>query len=132
MIKYWSVLTLTLALAIGSLNVGCVSHSHYFEPAPEKHTVIFENEKVRVLEVVNPPGGVIPLHTHSHEAVTIIADPAKVRIRNSAGEIILEGIPDGGASWYEPNSFPISQENIDTKPIKIYKVELIDTVRTKR
>lgn len=111
-------------LAVGMLVTGCAIHSHDFEPAPKEHTVIFENEKVRVLEVLNPPGGTIPLHSHSHEAVTIVADSAKVRVRGSSGEVYWEGIPDEGATWYKPGTPPISQENIDTKPIKIYKVEL--------
>ena len=93
------------------------------QAAPKQHKVIFENETVRVFEVFNPPGGVAPLHVHAVPSVLIIEEPARVRERNAAGEILREHTPTG-AQWAPPSSQPYSVENIDDMPIRLYRVEL--------
>ena len=92
------------------------------QAAPKQHKVMFENERVRVFEVFNPPGGIAPLHVHAVPSVIIIDEPARVRERNAAGEILREHTPTG-AYWAPPSSQPYSVENIDDKPIRLYRVE---------
>ena len=40
--------------------------------APDHHTVIFENERVRVLDFRVPSGDKVPLHTHRYATVNYV------------------------------------------------------------
>jgi quercetin dioxygenase-like cupin family protein len=45
--------------------------------APNSHRVVFENEKVRVLEVSVPPGTREPEHTHRWPSVVVASPPPR-------------------------------------------------------
>jgi hypothetical protein len=47
--------------------------------APASHHVLFENDAVRVLEVIIEPGPREPLHTHRAPSVMIVDRPARIR-----------------------------------------------------
>jgi hypothetical protein len=47
--------------------------------APASHHVLFENDAVRVLEVIIEPGTREPLHTHRTPSVMIVDRPARIR-----------------------------------------------------
>jgi len=79
---------------------------------------------VRVFEVFNPPGGIAPLHVHAVPSFIIVDEPARVRERNAAGEIMREFTPTG-ADWARPSDEPYSVENIDDKPIRLYRIEFL-------
>ena len=43
--------------------------------APSNHTIIFENERVRVLRVTIAPGATEPMHTHAWPSVMRVEAP---------------------------------------------------------
>jgi quercetin dioxygenase-like cupin family protein len=47
--------------------------------APGSHRLLFENDRVRVLEVVIEPGAREPEHTHRWPSVMIVHQPARIR-----------------------------------------------------
>ncbi len=64
--------------------------------APENHTVVFENERVRVLRVVIPPGVVENKHTHKNPSVFIINVSSDMHYYNDKGEIVTSSGKRGG------------------------------------
>jgi len=103
----------------------CASHSHLGSTTQaEGHTPIFENGEVRVMEIINPPGGKIPLHNHNLPGVIIVHETAENLIRNSRGEVVQRGAPAKGAYWANAHGPHYSIENIDTKPMHLYRIEI--------
>ena len=116
---------LILASLTGLLLSSCSHHSHHkLRPAPEGHKPIFENHRVRVMEIINLPGGKIPLHNHDLSGVIIVHRTAENIIRDSTGKIVSKGTPPTGAVWAEAHGPHYSIENIDSKPMHLYRVEV--------
>jgi len=90
--------------------------------APKQHKLLYETEELRVFEVFNPPGGIAPLHVHAVPSLIIVAESARVRERNAAGEITREFTPTGVIPA-PASTEPYSVENIDNKPIRLYRIE---------
>jgi hypothetical protein len=95
--------------------------------APESHKVLFENENVRVLEVVIPVGEREPEHTHRWPSVMIVDRSAMIRYYQGA-VIAFSSSPGASArptigQWMEPEG-PHSVENVDTVPYHAFRVEL--------
>lgn len=94
--------------------------------APESHLVVFENDQVRVLEVVIPAGMREPEHTHARPSVMTVTEPA--RIRYFEGDKLVSesggGLPQGPQPprWTEPEG-PHSVENIDDHTYRAYRIE---------
>jgi quercetin dioxygenase-like cupin family protein len=55
--------------------------------APDIHKVIFENDKIRVLEVTVKPGDKVGMHTNP-ENINYIIKPGKLRLIEPSGETI--------------------------------------------
>jgi hypothetical protein len=95
--------------------------------APESHRVLFENDDVRVLEVIIAAGQREPEHTHRDPSVMIVDGPA--RIRYYQGDTLSfssqEDTATAGtrASWMDPEG-PHSVENVDNHPYHAIRVEL--------
>jgi hypothetical protein len=47
--------------------------------APDSHRLLYENDRVPVLEVVIRPGAREPEHTHRWPSVMIVDEPARIR-----------------------------------------------------
>lgn len=95
--------------------------------APNSHRVVFENEKVRVLEVSVPPGVREPEHTHRWPSVMIT--DTRARIRYWIGDRLSFESPDPlpppgdlAGSWSGPEG-PHSVENIDTFASHALRIE---------
>ena len=95
--------------------------------APNSHRVVFENEKVRVLEVSVPAGTREPEHTHRWPSVMMTDGRARIRYR--IGDEVTFESPDPlppreqlTGSWMGPEG-PHSVENIDTVPMHAIRVE---------
>ena len=58
--------------------------------APEQHAVIFENERVRVLQVTIRPGEVAPLHTHRRATLMCVLSGSHFIRRDEAGAIVVD------------------------------------------
>lgn len=98
--------------------------------APNSHRVVFENDKVRVLEVAVQPGVREPEHTHRWPSVMIT--DTRARIRYWIGDRLSFESPDPlpppgdlSGSWCGPEG-PHSVENIDTIALHALRIEFKD------
>jgi hypothetical protein len=95
--------------------------------APESHKVLFENDDVRVLEVIIPPGEREPEHTHRMPSVMIVDRPAMIRYYQ--GSELAFSSPAGASAratvgqWMEPEGLH-SVENVDVSLYHAFRVEL--------
>ena len=99
--------------------------------APANHKVLVENERVRVLEVTVQPGEREPVHAHCNPSVMYIMQAGPYRNYDAKGKI-LSDVADAPPSsvypvalWRQPEA-PHSIENLDTKPLRLLRVELKD------
>ena len=93
---------------------------------PRSYKVLFENDKVRVLEYVSRPGiGVCGTGRHSHpDHVTVTLTPAKVKLTTADGKVQVNSIPAGSAFW-DPASTH-SAENIGGSGSRMVLIEIKD------
>lgn len=95
--------------------------------APRHHTLVFENEKVRVLDTRIPAGDTVPVHTHRWPAVYYSIQTAHFVRRDGEGNITFDSRKMSGsrppANWLECLE-PHSVENVDTSDIRLISFEL--------
>ena len=96
--------------------------------APDSHHVLFENDRVRVLDVLIEPGTREPEHTHRAPSVMLIDEPAQIRY--FAGDELrfesaraAEAAPGVRVRWMEPEG-PHSVENLDERRYHATRIEL--------
>ena len=100
--------------------------------APTHHTVVFENERVRVLDTRVEPGDTVPLHTHRWPGVQHILSFADFVRRDADGQVLLDsrGLNLAGEAplvlWSEPLP-PHTLENVGNSVIHAVVVELKDS-----
>ena len=58
--------------------------------APSNHWVLFENDRVRVLETLIRAGETTPVHTHASPTVTYVISGSGFRRRDESGTIVLD------------------------------------------
>jgi mannose-6-phosphate isomerase-like protein (cupin superfamily) len=58
--------------------------------APGNHTVLFENDRVRVLRTIIPAGTVTPLHTHLTPTLQYVLSGSHFVRRDEAGETMFD------------------------------------------
>jgi len=99
--------------------------------APENHRLVYENERVRVLEVRIGPGEIVPLHTHRWPGVLYLQGWSKHVRRDEAGKVIFDSRDAGSAPkipsvvWCEPLP-PHSVENVGAAELLVLSIELKD------
>jgi len=97
--------------------------------SPENHRIVFENERVRVLDVIVAVGGREALHAHCWPSVLYVTFRGKLREWGADGKLIREV-----KETPPPTAFPLTQwldaspphsiENLDTQPIHLLRIEL--------
>jgi mannose-6-phosphate isomerase-like protein (cupin superfamily) len=96
--------------------------------APRHHTLLMENEQVRVLDTRVGPGETVPLHTHCWPSVLYILSWSDFVRRNETGGVVLDscvariGDLEGQAVWSPPLA-PHTLENVGEKEIRAIAVE---------
>ena len=97
--------------------------------APEQHTLLFENDKTRVLDTRIAPGARTPVHTHQWPAVHhVISWSAFVR-RDHQNLVMLDtrtagvAVAAGAVLWGEPLAAH-TLENVGTELLHIVSVEI--------
>jgi hypothetical protein len=100
--------------------------------APKHHSVLLEDDRLRVLRTTIPPGDVVPLHTHRWGGVAYIESWSHFIRRGELGEILFDSRQAG-----EPPKIPCAQrmqplpphtvENLGPLEISILIVELKDS-----
>jgi hypothetical protein len=101
--------------------------------APQHHRLLYENARVRVLEVRIPRGETVPVHTHNWPAVLHLQSWSEYVRRNQAGKITFDSRKAGpppkipSVVWCEPLP-PHSVENIGEAEMLVISIELKDAV----
>jgi hypothetical protein len=97
--------------------------------APEHHRLLFENERVRVLEVRIGPGELTPVHTHRWPSVVHVAKSSNFLRRDGEGKLLFDSRTMGlqpatpVTQWIEGLP-PHSVENIGNTEILLISTEL--------
>ena len=97
--------------------------------APDHHRVVFENDRLRVIETVIPPGDTAPLHTHATPHLTIMVGGDAFVRRGWAGEVLLEvhdgdATPDAPRYTWSDGLPPHTLENVGTSSVVATTIEL--------
>jgi hypothetical protein len=106
-LAFWLCLILLLGLRSLRAAESSTESSSYdaVAAAPDNHRVIFENEKVRVLEVIIKPGEKEPFHEHPRFSVMNIIRGAPLRITQATledGKIVTGKTIDVGKDNFQP------------------------------
>jgi hypothetical protein len=96
--------------------------------APENHKVIFENERVRVLEVTIAPHSKEPIHAHCWPSTLYIQQAGDAIDRDANGKILFDSRqlkvkPKAPFVEWTPAEAPHSVENLDGLPLKLIRIE---------
>jgi hypothetical protein len=96
--------------------------------APQHHTLVFENEHVRVLKTRILPGDRVPLHTHRWPSVVHVLSWSDFVRRDEAGEVVADSRAVSGGSpptiVWSPALPAHSLENVGSAEMLILSVEL--------
>lgn len=98
--------------------------------APQHHKLLMENEFVRVLDTLIPPGEITNVHTHKWPATLYIISWSDFIRYDGEGNIVLdsrklsEAPLTSSAIWSDPLS-PHALENTGENTIHIISVEII-------
>jgi predicted metal-dependent enzyme (double-stranded beta helix superfamily) len=95
--------------------------------AGKDHKVLYEDDKVRILEVTVAPGVKEPMHFHRWPSVIIYETLASNKVSRANGEVVVRPRPAADAPYptvvkHGPE-MPHSVENLDTIPFHVYRVE---------
>jgi quercetin dioxygenase-like cupin family protein len=98
------------------------------QAAPGYHTLLFENESVRVLDTHVPPRQTVPLHTHRWPAVLYILGWSHCVRRDGEGVTMVDsrtaGKPAEGAVVWSAPLPPHTLENVGESELRVISVEL--------
>ncbi len=97
--------------------------------APGNHRLLFENERVRVLEVRIGPGQFVPVHTHRWPSMVYAASSSDFIRRDGEGKLLFDSRtvgppPAAPAAQWTPPLPPHSVENIGNAEIFLITTEL--------
>jgi quercetin dioxygenase-like cupin family protein len=104
------VLTAGTAMAQDPLTVG-----------PNIYHKIFENARVRMMEVMFAPGDSIAFHAHPDHAVYVV-NGGTLRVTESNGTSMVAELKPGQPLWFDATTH--AAKNIGTTPMKLLVVEL--------
>ena len=97
--------------------------------APQHHTLLFENEFVRVLDTNIPPGEITSVHTHQYSASLYILSWSDFIRYDAEGKVLVDSRslakPPAfcSALWSGPLA-PHSLKNVGAKALHVISVEL--------
>ncbi len=117
-------------LALSSLALACASIAappalraqDLVQVAPAAARVLFEDDRVRVVEVVYKPGFETPVHTHPEYAAYAL-DAGKLRVKRADGQTETFDIKAGEAVHFQAEG-PHSTVNLGKKPFRAIYTEL--------
>ncbi len=97
--------------------------------APESHSLLFENDAVRVLETRIEPGHTTPVHTHRWPGALYVLSFDHFVRRDDGGAILVDTraagtLPQPGTAVWSPAFPPHSLENVGSAEIHVIGVEL--------
>lgn len=97
--------------------------------APHHHTVLLENERVRVLDTRVAPGERTPVHTHRWPGVIYVLKWSDFRRYDSDGQLVFDSRtvaskPETGTALWLALVGPHFVENIGAQELWVISVEL--------
>jgi mannose-6-phosphate isomerase-like protein (cupin superfamily) len=100
----------------------------------DHHKLLFENDRVRVLDTHIPPGERTAVHTHRWAGVLYVLSWSVFVRRDDKGQVLLDSRlvesmanPPASMSQWSAILPPHSFENVGTTPFHVISVELKDT-----
>jgi quercetin dioxygenase-like cupin family protein len=91
------------------------------EVAPNIYEVMFENERVRVLDVAGDPGARSPMHHHPDSVVHVLAD-ATIRLTSGGGVTSEASLHAGSTFWSDESMHAV--EVVGEVPVRLIRIEL--------
>jgi hypothetical protein len=97
--------------------------------APGHHTLLLENDRVRVLETRIPPGDIVPVHTHCWPSVLYVLSWSEFIRCDAGGAVVLDSRTTGSGgsppsvAWSEPLP-PHSLKKVGEAEIRVISVEI--------
>lgn len=95
--------------------------------APKNHSVIYEDDDIRVLSVTVQPGEVEVPHHHRWPSVIVYDHPVKSENRDARGKVLPRKASAGGREWPPvirvPPEAAHSVRNLDTVPLHLIRIE---------
>lgn len=97
--------------------------------APKHHRLLFEDDRVRILEVRIGPGELVPVHTHRWPGSMCIVSSSDFIRRDDVGKVLFDSRNAGptparpNVQWTEPLP-PHTVENVGTSEILLFTTEL--------
>ena len=95
--------------------------------APRHHTLLLENDRVRVVETRIAPGDIVPVHTHCWPSVLYVLSWSGFVRCDAAGTVVLDSRTLGGSPpsvvWSEALP-PHTLENVGGAEIRVISVEI--------
>jgi hypothetical protein len=97
--------------------------------APDHHTLLLENERVRVLETLIPPGDKTPVHTHRWPCVYSVASWSDFLRTDDQGQVMVdsrevESLAEPPAVLWSEALPPHALQNVGDSDIRLVSVEL--------
>ena len=86
------------AILMTVLFSSCVYAVDFLEAAPKQTKVLFENDKVRVIDVHFKKGDKVPMHSHP-DIVLYVIKGGKTRFTDADGKTVESQSKDGTASF---------------------------------
>jgi hypothetical protein len=97
--------------------------------APKHHTLLLEDDRVRVLQTTIPAGDIVPLHTHRWGGVAYLQSCSHFIRRDEHGEVLFDSrkageLPRAPCAQWMPPLPPHTVENLGPLEISILIVEV--------
>lgn len=97
--------------------------------APEHHSLVFENDAVRVLDTRIRPGGTVPVHTHRWPAALYVLGSDHFVRRDADGNVLLDtraadALSEPGTTLSTGPLPPHTLENVGESEIRVLNIEL--------
>jgi hypothetical protein len=96
--------------------------------APEYHILLLEDERVRVLDTIVPPGHTVPLHTHRWPSVLYILGWSDFVRRDADGKVLADSRespkPSGETAIGSGPLPPHTIENVGESELRAISVEM--------
>jgi hypothetical protein len=87
-------------------------------------TLLFENDRVRVWELIMKPGEICEWHDHPHDHLLVVTSGAKIEGATAAGERIHLDIADNQTFFIPRSNVPEIARNVS--PDKVLRELIID------
>jgi mannose-6-phosphate isomerase-like protein (cupin superfamily) len=96
--------------------------------AADHHELLFENDRVRILDTRVAPGERTPVHAHEWPAALYVLSWSDFIRRNAEGKVLADSreraaIEPGAGLWIDPLP-PHSVENVGTTELRIVAIEV--------